>query len=753
MRNNDIMYLNPFKAKFILIVITILLFLLPFTWMKNGFVDLGGDEGRIYYLDASSVLSTLYELQNPFGSSLYGIVPYLLILSLIQSLLNSPSMLVALEHGIQLSMAFYFMSQVINILLSFSYKKGNTIVNYISIVGGIAYIGLISKSGWTISLITLHQVFLNPLIFYLLILFIITSQYRYGIVLIIVTFLFSQNFSYTSSPQLLSFYPFSLLFLYIYLRFIAYQKIPWKKLFILLILFFGVHSFHYIPIVASILDKNAGINNYIFSKESIENAGLKYFDFNRQNWGKLSINLFQPNNWNSNFFFLLIIPIITVLGFIKEKSKLLSVTGFFFVITFFLVSANITLIGIRLYRQLFYIPGFLMFRSFYEKWYFVFAFFYVLLFAFALYLLVKNIKKTFAFTICCVVAIGIVIRIIPFIQGAHTKLTIYDSKNVPINFDIDPQLLESVSFIKKLPAGNVLTLPLTSAAYQVFYGKTNGAYIGLSLINWIGGKKDYPGFWAFGLFEKNLITSLKEKNVHQLEQILSLLNIKYIFWNTDSRIIDSFNSYPYYEFNMSELKYLNMNQAYYKNLLTSISDTNIYKNGHYSIEKISEEKTRPKLYIPDIIYASASGSIIGDSFKSAFLDEVQCDTTLICNSVNETNHVLTFNKISSTEYTFEIKITDNKPFLLVLLEDYHPKWNVVFNTDTISVSDNILANGYANSWIVNTSTFNEPVIISGRIVMNFRNYFVIGRIISIVSILIVFIYSLYLIFLYYAAKK
>ena len=46
----------------------------------------------------------------------------------------------------------------------------------------------------------------------------------------------------------------------------------------------------------------------------------------------------------------------------------------FFFTTLYLSSANITQIAVELYRMLFYIPGFSMFRVFYGQWQWVHAF-------------------------------------------------------------------------------------------------------------------------------------------------------------------------------------------------------------------------------------------------------------------------------------------------------------------------------------------------------------------------------------------
>ena len=64
---------------------------------------------------------------------------------------------------------------------------------------------------------------------------------------------------------------------------------------------------------------------------------------------------------------------------------------------------------------------------------------------------------------------------------------------------MDPDLIDAVRFTSSLPQdGKVLTLPLTFPSYQIAFGKTTGAFVGMSMISNLAGKSDFPGFWVFG---------------------------------------------------------------------------------------------------------------------------------------------------------------------------------------------------------------------------------------------------------------
>src|SRR5258708_3035237 len=81
----------------------------------------------------------------------------------------------------------------------------------------------------------------------------------------------------------------------------------------------------------------------------------------------------------------------------------------FFIISLYLLSAKISNLGILVYQDLFYIPGFSMFRNFIGQWLFIFAFMYALLFGQAVSLILKERSVSFIkiFTIISVLMITI----------------------------------------------------------------------------------------------------------------------------------------------------------------------------------------------------------------------------------------------------------------------------------------------------------------------------------------------------------
>ncbi len=587
------------KVTGIVVAIAAILFLVPFFWLPQGFVDLGGDAGRLYFLDPSATIQSILQNSHLYGPSMYAIIPYEFFLSVLKKFIISPTYMISMDHGIQLSLGFLSIYFIVKELLKIQGAKDKG-VQWVSIVSGIAYIGFITKTGWVLSLETHNQIFLYPLIFYLLLRFCLTSKFFYAVVMLFLSILYSGNFSFSSMPQLMAFFPMMLCFLVIVLAGVLRRSIPVRGLFTLFFLFVGIHAFHIVPTIASIIDKGPTYS-YIFSDQSIQYSGVHYFQVNHQALGKISSVLFQPS---SQSIFILLVPVLILLGFLHRPSKLLGILGIFFATTLFLVSANITHVGVGLYEKLFYIPGFMMFRSFHDKWYNVFVFFYTLLFAVSFHSIIQNKKQWVVIALSILITGSTLLRILPFLKGKAIDVPHYQSNSVSPLFKIDPDLLSAISFVKTLPkSGNVLTLPLTFPYYQIAYGKEGGAYVGVSLVLYLTGKPDYPGFWSFGQYAQPMFDAIGDEDTGRIVELLSHLGVRYVFYNSDQRVIDNFPGYPYIYpglmYSSKEQLPAIQDQTAYKKFLTTLPLKKIYTKGFYSIYEMdypsgqSVELTQP----------------------------------------------------------------------------------------------------------------------------------------------------------------
>lgn len=539
--------------------IAVILFFIPFFWLKPGFVDLGGDSGRFYFVSPLETASAILLHKGGSWPLQYSMVPYELFLYTLSRVGFSPTVLIDIERGLQIAVAFFA-----TYLIAYEFIANGPA----AITAGMVYISLITKSGWTNSLVTHNQVFLNPLMFYLLLRFFKTSSWWYGWGILAVSLLYSGNFGFSAAPNLFAFYPLAV----IYLAFL--KKVKWRMLLVLVSMFALLHAFHLVPLVTSFLSKNTPVHSYVLSSGSIRESGVHYFEVNHDALGKISTNLFQPS---------VLVPLVIVAGFIGGASYLMVLTGVFFTVTLFFVSANVTHVGVSLYRLLFFIPGFMMFRSFNETWYYVFAFFYTLLFALSFKKIAKPVWSVLVIVI-------LLFQLIPFFQGKQVYTPYYQSKNVASVLKVDADLVQALAAVRTLPEGKFLTLPLTFPYYQVVYGKEGGAYVGPTLIENVAGRDDYAGFWAMGEFGQNVFDALRANDTKTQLFLFNKMGIHYIFYNSDTRIMDDFPGYPYIYpglmYSSKDQVPAIRDQVAYKKLLSSWPLTIVYQKGFYTVYEI-----------------------------------------------------------------------------------------------------------------------------------------------------------------------
>jgi len=477
-----VQYFVPFAV----VIISIALFVIPFFWLKPGEVDLGGDCSRLYFLDPIAFLKN-YSL---FGLSPSGItsidpnyyyIPHLVLLQFFR-IFWSPTTVIAITQGMKLSFSFIVMFLFIKEIIFLFVREKSFLLSFTSFIGALVYVSFITVFGWERSLISHNQVFINPFVAFMVLKYITTRNFPYLGIGIIGSLLFAPSFGFTSTPQIFSFFPLVGIFLLGYIRWIVLKPIPWKEIGISLALFACVHAFHLIPTAAPLFDIANSTRFQIFNAASKENPAppLTYFEVNRPQLGKISTNIFQPSAYHTQEFVIFFVPVLILIAFIFVRNRLMALTGIFFVLTLFLVSANITQVGVSLYRSFFYLPGFAMFRSFNEKWYFVYVFFYTVLFAVSFYQLFLHKRKIGMLCVGLCIFGSIIYRTVPFLQGNAVHTINYQSKNVSTNFVIDPDLMETFAYVRTLPQdGKVITLPLTFPSYQIVFGKSEGAYVGL----------------------------------------------------------------------------------------------------------------------------------------------------------------------------------------------------------------------------------------------------------------------------------
>lgn len=541
--------------KFVVPVLCIILFIIPFFWLAPGQMDIGGDNSRLYFYDPLHYLQVqaLYAIipSGVGGEAVsYWGIPYFLLLIVIKSIVHSPTLLIDISHSFSLCMAFLATYLIVKDLILNSEFRKSKYGELTAILSGLFYILTPTLIlGWDKQILTYNQIFLNPFMFFLLFRFITRNKNKYLLLALFVSFIFSPNFTFVAAPDFFAFYPIAIVFILFYTKIILHRTIPIKKILLGLLLFIALQLFHLGPQVSSLFTQGSSINSNVFSSVSKFSRGLDYF-LGVAPYVKVSfsfLNLAQLNSLVPIDYTFIIFPFIIFLGFLWNRGKQYLLTAIFFLITFFFVTGNITNVGLDFYIKLFDIPGFSMFRNYFGQWVFVYTFFYTLLFGQALLMLFQRLKLRYVTVITFIIIAIIGYNAWPFLNGSLINPVLYQSKNVKIVTQMDPEYENVLSYIRNLNIdGKFISFPLTDAGYQILSGKNGGAYQGPSTISYLTGKNDFTGYDGLDPFSDTFITLVQNNDINGIDRLFSILNIKYIFYNSDPRIYDNyFPQYPY----------------------------------------------------------------------------------------------------------------------------------------------------------------------------------------------------------------
>jgi hypothetical protein len=99
------------------------------------------------------------------------------------------------------------------------------------------------------------------------------------------------------------------------------------------------------------------------------------------------------------------------------------------------------------------------------------------------------------------------------------------------------------------------------------------------------------------------------------------------------------------------------------------------------------------------------------------------------NSLNNPSPKISYSKIDSSDYTVHVDGA-KKPFYLIFLTSFHPLWKVYDKDNVLNENQHLLADSYANAWLVNkTGTYDLKIIFQAE------QYFKLGLIIFIGGII------------------
>jgi len=708
--------LRFFSTHKLILTISILLACVPFFWFKPGEMDLGGDGSRLYFYDPVNQLRHLaFYYVSPFGIGVaeakFAYLPFIGILAILKQIISSSYVLISVHNSIKIVIGFLAVYAIVKELIGKTNKDVVLGVELASILAGLFYIFTPAMVGnYTRALLTHNQVFLNPLMFYLLLRFFLTGNMKYMWIALPISVIFAVNFSYSAGPAFFAFYPLAFLFIFFYSRFIKHVKIPWKKLFLIILLFLGPHAFHLIPQISDLFTTGSDINTRAFDTEGIKEQ-IGYF-YAVLPIPKISFYLLSYSLEKQLIGAFVLIPLIIIVGllFNRKRERTILLAAGFFLLTLFFATAKVTNITVKIYEWFFYIPGFTMFRNFYGQWQFAFSFFYSLLFGLAIFSILERIRiKIVSKTIFLALFVFFVISSWKFIDGTLTNPFYEGAKNKKIAIVMDPKYEETLAFIRSLQAdGKILVLPFTDFYIQVIHGLNDGAYIGRSTIGQLTGKKDFAGYMDISPYSEIFWQLSKEGDFESIKKLLGLLNIRYIFHNSDTRIYDeTFPGRPYSPNYVR--KYMPSNQEEYKKFVKNLSNEKIFQRSYYSIYEIGEKSFLPHFYTasktfpykddPEVIsYGKASLFFqkSADTKRPVYIESKTCETifskkTCVGEGVSMEKNLpkIHFEKINPTKY--KVKVFEAKdPYILVFSESFHKNWKLFVSTKSLHREENVL---------------------------------------------------------------
>ena len=594
---------------------------IPFFWLKPGGMDLGGDSSRLYFYDPIHYLTSfgLYAVSpDGVGSETIGyyLIPFVFTLALLKYVFSS-SLLITLFNSFSLIVAFLSIYGIIVTFLGKMDKKRDVItVSLVGIIGGFFYIfsPILIRTGWDRALFNHNQFFLNPLLFYLLLLYILRQEKSIMGVILLVSFIFTANFS--PSPYFFSFFPLTLFYLLIYAIKVKHTSINIKQLVVFSFLFILIHAFHLFPFVTNLLSSGSSLNQSAFSEWGKYDRGLGYF-LAIESTTIVTNNLLgivQGVALRFIDFAWILFPVLLVLGLLasrkiegKQEQRINFLLLFlFFLFVLFLASAKITFSSLELYKTLFSIPGFGMFRNYVGQFSHVLVFFYTLILSFSLFFIFSFLKSYWKkITISIFLLTIIIISAFPFIRGDMINTILNkgaDNESTPV-ITIPSAYDDVLSYIRNSNTdGKYISFPLDDYGYQILAGKDGGLYVGPPSIAYLAEKNHFSG--AGDPFGQLIIELTRKKDYIGLQNLFTLYNIRYIFYNSDIHIYDNtFAGYPY----AYVKKFMPATQELYMDFIDQLSVKNKKDFDElYHVYKLDNADYLPHIYVPIKKYYSNS---------------------------------------------------------------------------------------------------------------------------------------------------
>lgn len=406
----------------------------------------------------------------------------------------------------------------------------------------------------------------------------------------------------------------------------------------------------------------------------------------------------------NNFVIILLsytIPIIILYFLILLIDfKIIVFLGFISVISIFLAKGAQPPFAEGLTYLFTHIPYFEMYRSIYLKFNFFLAFCYSLIIGQGI-LVYFSKKSNQIFNLSILIFSGlIIINSFPFFTGEAIN------KNNLTKLPQEYLLLKNKA--NNLEDGKIISFPPTPQGGGPLFDWENGnKYIGPSQDFLLFDKPALDSYW----FIKNKFFNLNsndswegnrfENKINTLINKFGALNIRYILLHKD------FDNGLYY--GKSLIKKIDNKQkinTLVKKLRNNRNIRLIKETKSYNLYQINDNIYLPQFYIPDqiIVNYNPLNKLLNDH---SIVISNQSKLAIVQSNIKNRTNLITRPKITIKKDGFNLNqynIRADKvigDFLLVFSESYDKNWKISFMKKPLPESTHILANGYANAWIIN----------------------------------------------------
>ncbi len=644
-----IKFFTSFNSHTLVNLITIVFCIIFPYFLFEGRLFIGGDDTRLIYsyplehIKNMSFFSWSNISSLPFYNPNQYYIPFSILLLFLEAIFKSKIVISYFAFSLPMILGLIYFQRLFNEIT----QNKHFIISYIgSLFYILSPILLINQLAVFLSSVFLIGFF--PLFSYYFVKYLKTEKFSYVFICMLWSVLFS--LSLYAIPWVLGLLVSIILPLLILLAVSSKKEIKHflKKSFIFFSLIVFSQSFWLLSFISTFIETGSGnLGSRLLSEDVKSSFARTVLDTASGNIIYPLSNLFHRQiafdyNWQLKDIFLhfydkilifnIIFPLALFIGlyFYKNYLKSSEKKVFIFLFTSFLISLFLFTVNVGPLKEFFVwfgnIPGFVMFRNFYDKFAMGYVFLYALIITFCLLIIMRKFKNYYKF-INLLILIVIIINFFPARQIINAPL--WTTNNVYRNVDLSREYLSLIEFIKTniQPTSNILSFPFNIASYAIINeNKSNNYYIGTSPVKILSGVNDLSGSFSFpSSASKEINNLILKRDYVGLNSFLQKYNINYIL--------------------------------YTKNIPEQIKKSYLFEKESL----IKQDKDLIEAITRERVYISPNGNY--EIYSTRI-------TSSLFNSKN-----LSFQKINPTKYKLVVKNLKSKQDL-IFLESYHSGWRL-----------------------------------------------------------------------------